>query len=363
MYREQHWETSSKNYDVISLGYEVFKPLIGITPNTYKVKRFSTNKLISREFAKLGYKSRVTGKDLIVHVGINELRFRQTESSNTSLIGRQILKNKHAARKAMSGAGLCIAKGELFKKHQKKEAKEFALSLRTCVLKPVDGKKGIGVTVGVSNNKDFETAWDKAIAVSNKGILVEEQFIGGIEARYLVVGNKCVAVARRIPPHVIGNGIDTVETLIKKKNKDRKKNPHLRSRSIKVNQHRLSNIRNQGFHLDSIPGKDEIVLIDWKAGFSTGADSYDITEEVHPLFKEIAERVSLIIPGLDIIGVDILAIDHTKEPDNSNYIIIEANTRPGIGGHLYPSYGKPRNVARSIVQHSLSSMPFNNIKA
>lgn len=352
---ENNMDTSTNN-NVINLDYEVFKPLIGRTPNTYTVKSFSTNKLISKEFAKLGYKSTVIDKRLMVNAGNRKLWFLETLSSNTSLIGRRILKNKHDARKFLSRAGLSVAKGKLFKNHQKEEASEFALSLRTCVVKPVDGRKGIGISVGVSNKKDFETAWDNAIAVTNKGILVEEQFIGGIEARYLVVGNKCVAVAKRIPPHVIGNGIDTVERLIKKKNDIRKKNPHLGSRLIKVNQHRTSIIQNQGLKLDSIPLKDEIVLIDWKASFSTGGDSYDITEEVHPLFKEVAERVSLMMPGLDIIGVDIIAKDHTKEPNNSNYIIVEANTRPSLGGHQYPAYGKPRNVARLIVEHSLSSM-------
>jgi len=253
-------------------------------------------------------------------------------------------------------AGVSIAKGKFFRINQKKEAEEFALSMKTCVVKPADGNRGKGVTVGVSNKNAFEIAWLNAASLTKDGILIEEQFMGGVEARYLVINNRCVAVIKRIPPHVIGNGFDTVDILINKKNQVRNTNPSLSYRPIIMNQHRISVIQKQGLELDSVPDKDKIVLIDWKAGLSTGADSYDITDEVHPLFKKVAEKISLTVPGLDIIGVDILAHDHFKEPNSSNHIVVEANTRPDIGGHHYPVYGKPRNVSRLIVEHALSTV-------
>ncbi len=187
--------------------------------------------------------------------------FLETESSNTSLIGWRILKNKAVARGFLNDVGVVIAKGKFFSENQKEEAEKFAKSLKSYVVKPADGNKGSGITVGA---RDFDSAWNTALSVTSAGILIEEQFMGGVEARYVVVGNKCVAVIKRIPPHVIGNGVDTVEMLIHKKNDTRMKNPSLSYRLIKINQNRLSIIQDQGFKLDSIPAKDKVVLIDWK---------------------------------------------------------------------------------------------------
>lgn len=330
--------------------------LAGAVPNSYPGGFCSTRKLLADEFARLGCQVKVLDRYLLVTKGSQEICFLETESSNTSLIGWRVLKNKDSAREFFRQAGITIAEGKLFQAQQRAAAEKYALSLKKVVVKPADGRKGIGTTVGVTNKGDFLKAWHNALAVSRKGILIEEQFTDGVEARYLVVGNKCVAVVKRIPPHVIGNGLDSIDILINKKNALRAQNPHLKSRLIKLTQHRVSLLNKQGYKPDSVPGRGKAVLLDSKASFSSGGDSWDITDQVHPLFKQIAERVSLVVPGLDIVGVDIIAKDHTGPPDASNYIVVEANTRPALGCHLFPVYGRPINVARLIAEYSLSRM-------
>lgn len=336
------------------IDYSPFMSLIGKSQNVYTGGRFVTSKFLADEFDRLGYTSTVIKQYLVVDTGFGQFCFHQTDTSNTSLLGARILKNKDLARKFLQMAGVNVAKSKLFKTRQKEAAEAFAMSLKASVIKPVDGKKGIGITVGIADKESFESAWRSAIAATRAGILIEEQFLGGNEARYLVVGNRCVAVVKRIPPHVIGNGVDSIGKLISDKNAIRKKNPNLQNKMIELNPHRLSVLKGQGLDPLSIPEKNQPVLIDWKGGLSTGADSLDITDEVNPLFKKIAEQVSLILPGLDVIGVDILARDHESEPNKDNYIIVEANTLPGIGGHHFPAYGKPRNAARAIAEHCAS---------
>ena len=70
--------------------------------------------------------------------------------------------------------------------------------------------------------------------------------------------------------------------------------------------------------------------------------------------RRAAERAAGAVPGLDVIGVDILSFGFSQEATKENYIVIEANTRPGLGGHLYPVYGTPRNVARAIVEYTIN---------
>ena len=324
----------------------------------YHEEAMSTGRLIAREFVKLGYEVDFSGKMGIVKGCDKRLLFLETETSQTSLLGYRILKNKKRAREFFKEAGVSIARGKTFRQNGKNQAWAFALKCMSAVIKPVGGNKGRGVTVGVKSEREFDDAWNNAIKISKQGVLVEKQFKNGIEARYLVVGGQCAAVVLRIPPHVIGNGVDTLSTLIEEKNKKTMNHPLLDNKLIRLNDYRLGVIKKQGFGLSSIPPKGFMVVIDLKAGISTGADSADITDEVHPTFKQIAERVAAVVPGLDVIGVDILAHDHTRPSREDNYIVIEANTRPGISAHHFPVYGEPRNVAAKIVEHMMETLAY-----
>lgn len=320
-------------------------------PNEYKNEIFSTSNLLATEFEKRGYSSTRIGKYLVVNLEKENVVFLETESSYTSLVGSRLVKDKTMTKIFLKIAGLNVMKGMSFSTKEKEKAYNYAMSLPASVIKPADGNKSRGVTVGVNNREEFENAWSNAVSVTNSKIIVEEQFIGGTEARYLVVGGHCVAVFSCISPNIIGNGINTIEELINIKNKIRLKNPHLKNRLIKINKYRLSVISSQGYELSSIPDNGVTVTIDWKSAVATGGDSIDITDETHILYKKLAEKAVNSIPGLDIAGVDIIAYNHFQEPQPNNYTIVEINTRPGIGGHHYPLYGKPRNVAGLIADY------------
>lgn len=323
-------------------------------PNEYKNEIFSTSNLLASEFQKKGYSSTRIGKYLVVNLGKENVVFLETESSFTSLVGARIVKEKPITRKFLKIAGLNVMEGKSFSIKEKENALNYALSLPASVIKPSDGNKGKGVTVGVKNKEEFEDAWNNAVSVTGNKILLEEQFIGGTEARYLVVNGICVAVFACFPPNIIGNGIDTIEKLISQKNKIRLKNPHLKSRLIKINNHRISIINNQGYTLSSIPDDGVMVMLDLKSSVATGGDSIDITDETHILYKKLAEKAVNSIPCLDIAGVDIIAHNHFQEPQENSYTILEINTRPGIGGHHYPLYGKSRNAAGFIAEYCIN---------
>lgn len=325
--------------------------------NIYRGNYHSNADLFVKELIALGYEVKLVRRFVIAHVENKRLLFFVSDTSSTSLLGAMIINNKAIARGFLKESGVSIAKGSAFSKKQKEQAKHFALNLPTTVIKPADCNRGAGVTVDITSKTDFEKAWYSAVKASKSGeILVEEQFKGGIEARYLVVGGKCIAITEKVPPYVTGNGFDTVANLLKKKNDERAKNPHLRSRLIKLDEHRLSVLKRQGYNLSSIPRKGDVVIIDLKVGFPIGSDSFDITDEVHPLFKQIAEKAASAVPGLDVVGIDLLAYDHTQAPGQNDYIVIEVNNRPGLGSHLYPVYGKPRNVIKEIVDYTLKTM-------
>lgn len=91
-------------------------------------------------------------------------------------------------------------------------------------------------------------------------------------------------------------------------------------------------------------------------GYSTGADSIDLTETVHPSYRQVAEQVYQAIPGLGLCGVDIIATDWSQPATADNHIVVEVNSRPAIGAHHFPWEGKPRDVAGAIVDACLNSI-------
>ena len=276
--------------------------------NTYGKDSLAVYKLIPYELENLGCRVERFGKYTVADFKGKKILFWQSIPPGTSLVGAKIVGNKAITREFLKKKGVSIAKGNAFSRRQKEQAMHYALKLPSAVVKPVGGSRGEAVTVGISNKKEFLSAWKKAVR-SGK-VLVEEYFKGGTEARYLVIGGKCTAVVQRILPHVVGNGVDTLSGLIERKNRERMDNPNLKKGLIELNEHRLSILKKQGIGPSTIPPKGAVVIIDIKSNIATGADSMDLTDEVHYSFKQIAEKAATAVPGLAVAGVDILAHDH-----------------------------------------------------
>jgi cyanophycin synthetase len=78
------------------------------------------------------------------------------------------------------------------------------------VLKPLDGNHGKGASINVTN-------WEDAVSglafPKNTVNALSEKFITGFDFRILVIDNKLVAAAKRVPCHVIGNGENSIQEL------------------------------------------------------------------------------------------------------------------------------------------------------
>jgi cyanophycin synthetase len=97
-----------------------------------------------------------------------------------------------------------------------------------------------------------------------------------------------------------------------------------------------------------VPAAGEIVYLRRNANLSSGGTSVDVTGEVHPDNREVAERAARAI-GLDIAGVDILSVDISKSLWENGGRICEINSRPGLRSHLWPAVGQPRDVLTPIL--------------
>src|SRR5699024_3114314 len=143
-----------------------------------------------------------------------------------------------------------------------------------------------------------------------------------------------------------GDGKHTINQLIHRKNKIRQTNPHLTSRLIKVDREVVLLLKRSGHTLKSIPKKGERVFLRTKSNLSAGGDSIDKTEDLTPELKKIVIDAGKAIPGLAHYGVDMIV-----DLERNTGTILEVNARPGIGGHMFPVEGKPRDFAKEIIDY------------
>ena len=159
-----------------------------------------------------------------------------------------------------------------------------------------------------------------------------EKFAPGHDYRLLVVGGRVVAAARREPAQVLGDGVHT----------DQRTDRHGQHRSAprRASRHRAEQDQvgrrfpgragRPGFTPDRVPPAGATVLIRRNGNLSTGGTAIDVTERVHPQVAARAVEAAQMI-GLDIAGVDVVAMDISRPLDEQGGVVVEVNAAPGCG--------------------------------
>jgi len=279
--------------------------------------------------------------------GVYQKRIQATTTANTNMIAVDIAANKHATKTLLGDMGVPVPRGYRIRSIDELEGTVARVGYPV-VIKPLDGNHGKGASVGVTDIEHARIAFERAKEYS-RWIIVEKQLVGS-DFRALVVNNRLIAVAERVPASVTGDGTSTIQELIDKTNADpRRGYGHEKVLTqIAVDGHTMRCIREKGYELDSVPPKDEVVYLKTTANISTGGTAIDRTDEVHPENVFLFERIARII-GLDVAGVDIIAPNVSEPLRENGGGIIEVNAAPGFRMHLAPSEGIGRNVAEHVI--------------
>ncbi|MFV5689217.1 cyanophycin synthetase [Flavobacterium sp. ZT3R25] len=279
--------------------------------------------------------------------GINQMRFQATITCKTSSIAVDIACNKELTKKMLDMASIPVANGSICTDEESlaETIKKIGYPI---VLKPLDGNHGKGASINVTNWEDAVSGLVFAQEYGKRVIV--EKFITGFDFRILVIDNKLVAAAKRVPAHVIGNGKDTIQQLIDTTNQDPRRGYGHENvlTQIDVDRDTEDLLEKLGYTLETIPRIGEIVFLKSTANLSTGGTSVDVTDMMHPENIFLAERISRVI-GLDVCGVDIMAENLTQPLKENGGVILEVNAAPGFRMHLAPSEGLPRNVASPVI--------------
>jgi cyanophycin synthetase len=280
--------------------------------------------------------------------GVHQRRIQAAESSETSAIAESIAQDKDLTKTLLQSAGVPVPQGRPVSDAD--DAWRAALEIGSpVVVKPLDGNQGKGVTVNITSEAQVRTAFEKAQEIRHT-VLVE-RYLPGFDFRILVVGGKMVAAARRDPPVVIGNGVDTVEALVATVNLDPLRGDGHATPLTRITIDSIASdvLAEQGLSASTIPAKNQRVVLRNNANLSTGGSATDVTDEVHPEVAASAMAAAQMI-GLDICGIDIVSETLSKPLEEQGGGVVEVNAAPGLRMHLNPSYGRPRDVGEAIIK-------------
>ncbi|HWH23079.1 MAG TPA: cyanophycin synthetase [Allosphingosinicella sp.] len=280
--------------------------------------------------------------------GRHQQRIRASITGNTPLVAADIAGDKNLTKTLLGDSGIPVPRGVVVRRVEDAVAEARRLRF-PLVTKPLDGNHGRGITVGITDEEQLRFGFERARQHS-PSVIVEQHFEGR-DHRILVVGGKLIAVAERVPAHVIGDGVHSIAQLVEIVNRDpRRGDGHEKVMTkIKIDDHVLEYIARSGLTPDSVPKAGDVVMLRATANLSTGGTAVDRTNEIHFDNAEIARRAALIV-GLDIAGIDFVCPDITKSVRKTGGGIIEVNAAPGFRMHLEPSEGAPRDVARPVME-------------
>lgn len=279
--------------------------------------------------------------------GARRKLIRASITGQTSQIAVQTASDKDLTKRLLSAVGVPAPRGAVVRTLE--EALAAAERIKgPVVVKPLDGNHGRGVSLDLKTPEQVRWGFEQA-ARHGRRMLVEEQFVGR-DHRILVIGGKVAAVAERTPAAVTGDGISPIRALIEAVNRDPRRgvgHEKVMTRIV-VDDHVREVLTRAGLDLDAVPEVGRVVALRATANLSTGGAAIDRTDEIHPDNASIAQRAALAI-GLDVAGVDFIAPDIRRSVRETGGGVIEVNAAPGFRMHLEPSEGKPRDVARAVL--------------
>lgn len=280
--------------------------------------------------------------------GVHQKRIQATLSNRTGILGVELASDKEGTKQMLRASGVPVPRGTVVSYLDELEDAIADVGGYPIVIKPLNGNHGRGITINITTWEQAEAAYDAAKDVSKSVII--ERFYQGRDHRVLVVNGKVVAVAERVPAHVVGDGRSTIQQLIDETNRDPRRGTGHDNVLTKIEVDRTSweLLEQKGYNLETVLPAGEMCYLRATANLSTGGIAIDRTDDIHPENLWLAERVVKII-GLDIAGIDIVTEDISKPLREVDGVIVEVNAAPGFRMHVCPSEGIPRNVAEPVI--------------
>ncbi|MFA5677197.1 MAG: N-acetylglutaminylglutamine synthetase [Pseudomonas sp.] len=265
--------------------------------------------------------------------GGRSIRCRESLSDLTSAVSMTLCQQKQLTHRVLRRQQLNTPDWRLAGSNEDNNA--FLAEHGALVVKPDNGEQGNGVSVNLTDPDSLQQAIDEARRFDSRVLL--ESYHPGADLRIVVINYQVVAAAIRQPAQICGDGRKTVRELIEKQSRKRQASTDGESR-IPLDEETRRTVENAGYSFDSVLPANQTLQVRRTANLHTGGVLVDVTEQLHPALRDaaIAAARALEIP---VAGMDLL-VPAVDQPD---YVIIEANERPGLANH------DPQPTAESFI--------------
>ena len=281
--------------------------------------------------------------------GKYQKRIQATVTSDTGTIATSLASDKEGTHSVLRDMGLPVPKQTMFSNEDEAVSAVNRMGYPV-VIKPLDANHGRGISINLTTDAEVREAFHVAKEQGRSRFVLAESFVTGYDHRMLVVNNELVAVAKRVPGHVVGDGKKTIEALIDIINSDPRRgigHEKVLTR-LELDSQAKKLMQDAGYDETTVLKKGEVFFLRATANLSTGGTAIDLTDVVHPDNREMAVRAVRAV-GLDIGGVDFITDDITLSYKDVGGAIVEVNAGPGFRMHVAPSEGEPRDVAGKVL--------------
>lgn len=271
------------------------------------------------------------------------------DSSITPYSVSIICGDKYITKKILERDGISVPVGEKFLSNEWELAILYAKKIGfPVVIKPVFGSHGDNIYMDINDETELKNIVKNVYADKLKTAFIVEKQFEGKEYRVFLTKEGNYAVLHREPAHIIGDGKHTISELIEIENEKRKERTNCLC-PIAVDEITQSYMKKNNISMEDIPNKNEKVYLRHNSNVAKGGLCIDYTDKIHSSVIENCKRILNTFSGLSYVGIDYMSKDITSNQTPDMYNIVEVNTVPGIHMHMRPSEGKPRNVAKYMV--------------
>lgn len=275
-------------------------------------------------------------------MGASGCKLDRSANQHDSYISAKLASNKWLTTEMLRRSGIPVPRNSLC--HHWHEALLAARQIGfPVVVKPVNGERGEGVSVGVQNDWELKKACEQAQQYSPNFLV--EQTIQGTCHRIAVFKDQFLYASYRGPKSIRGDGIHTVAELMTAANKAiQELSPPKRLPAYPDLVTADKFLQQQHLALDYIPKLNEQVPLRSVQSTAWGGDPVDVSTVIHPANIELAIHASQIL-GLELAGIDLISTDISRPYHETGARINEINFAPVLGRtHSFQRQGIRRYV-------------------
>ena len=266
---------------------------------------------------------------ILSHNKISDLIIEGVPTSWINVRSQFYCDNKQLTKIAYKALNIPYPKSITFQTAEESKLNSFFQKEKNYVCKPLDATNGIGVVLGIKNLEDVQTYYENHKHLAPH-FMLEEQ-IEGEDLRIHVLGGKIVASCIREPAFVLGNGTDSLQTLIEKRLAVMQTQNPLNF--LHIDKATQSLLQEQNIGLVDIPVKDQKVQLKYVSNMAQGGIATDVTEEIHPIYHEwVKDLVDYLQTGY--FGLDLITTDYSQNP-KSHAWVLEINARADWMHHTF----------------------------